>query len=276
MNNQGKLLLVPAGGLANRMHAIASVYELCRQTEVELQVVWFQDWALHAPFRSIFRPTELVNIREATIIDHVVYDRPRRRNFYIPRLFQNMIFDQRIDEQQMNGLLARHFDFHVWARGHRSYMSCCQDFGQFDDGIYAELFRPVAEVESAVGTFTDRFSSHTIGFHIRRTDNRRSIEGSPLSLFVEAGRREIDEHTDTKIFLATDDEPTKQQLHREFGNRLMMQPAAASRGSIDGIRGGLTDMYTLARTRVIYGSTGSSFSIMASRLGGNKLVILEK
>ncbi len=276
MKNQGKLLLVPAGGLANRMHAIASTYEMCRRAEVHLRVVWFQDWALHAPFHDIFRPTDLLCLREATLMDHLVYDRPRRRNGHIPRLFQCLLFDRRIDEEQVTALVEQGFDFERWARGHNSYMSCFREYGTFDNSLYGRLFRPVAQVEQQVDNFASQFSAHTIGFHIRRTDNRRSIEQSPLSLFIEAGKQEIDGHPDTKIFVATDDEPTKRQLREIFGDRLMMQQVEADRGSTQGIRGGLIDMYTLARTKVVYGSAGSSFSMMAAKIGGNKLVTLTK
>jgi hypothetical protein len=274
MKTQGKLLLVPAGGLANRMHAIASTYNMCRQAGVDMQVVWFQDWALHAPFHDIFRVTDMVRIREASFLDHLIYDRPRRRNLRVPRLFQSLLFDQRIDEEQVTALVEQGFDFAQWARGHNSYMSCYREYGSFDDALYGRLFRPVAQVEKQVERLAAQFGTHPIGFHIRRTDNQRSIAHSPLSLFVEAGKREIGEHPDTTIFLATDDEPTKRQLRDIFGERLVTQDAEADRGSTQGIRGGLVDMYTLARTDVVYGSVGSSFSMMAAKIGGNKLVTL--
>ncbi len=267
-------MLVPAGGLANRMHAIASTYYMCRQAGVDMRVVWFQDWALHAPFHDIFRATDMVRVREASFLDHVVYDRPRRRNFHVPRLFQSLLFDRRIDEDQVTALVEQGFDFAQWAKGHNSYMSCFREFGTFDDALYGQLFRPVPQVEKQVDQLVAQFGTRAIGFHIRRTDNQRSIEHSPLSLFVEAGKREVEEHADTKIFLATDDEPTKQQLRTIFGERLITQRAEADRGSTQGIRGGLVDMYTLARTEVVYGSVGSSFSMMAAKIGGNKLVTL--
>lgn len=274
MNHNGKLLFVPAGGLANRMKAVASAALLSKRTGVDLRVVWFQDWALHAPFSAIFRPIEGVDIREAGPTDYLVYDRPRRRNLFIPRLFQRLLFAQRIDEETVQAHLDARFDFDVWARGRRSWMSCFLEFGEVPTEIYGQLFHPVAEVMARVEAFVSEFSSHTIGFHIRRTDNRRSIEGSPLSLFIEAGQREVALHPDTRIFLATDDEATKRELTAEFGPRLIMQQAEAARGNIEGIRGGLVDMYTLARTHTVYGSVGSTFSVMATAIGGNRLEVL--
>ena len=61
-------------------------------------------------------------------------------------------------------------------------------------------------------------------------------------------------------------------MREEFGNRIITAGEEAFRGNVDGIRGGLADMYTLARTQCIYGSAGSSFSEMASYIGGKPLI----
>jgi len=54
----GKLLFVPGGGLENRMRAVASAYELRRQTGVSVDVVWIKDWTFGAPWSGIFQPLE--------------------------------------------------------------------------------------------------------------------------------------------------------------------------------------------------------------------------
>lgn len=274
--NTGRLLFVPSGGLANRMRAIASAWNLSRHTGVKLQVVWFRDWALNAPFRDIFEPLPDMSLRDATCIDSLLYDRPRRRNMRLPLLPQRILFDQRIDEWQVTPLKQRGFDFEAWARGRNGYMSCYQEFGTFDNSVYARLFHPIGAVTERVESFTKQFSAHTVGFHIRRTDSQASIEQSPLELFIEAGDRELATHEDTRFFVATDDEPTKDELRRHFGDRIITADTPAARSSTDGIRGGLADMWTLARTSVIYGSAGSSFSTMAAKVGGNKIVVLTK
>ncbi len=271
------LTFIPSGGLANRMRAVASAYEMCRRTGANLHVVWIKDWALNAPFRDIFLPSGLIDIRDASPLDILLYDRPRKRNMWIPRLFQNIIFRQRIDERQVTPFKQKGFDFDKWVMQEtKSWMSCYQDFGDFDNDVYQKLFHPVNEIESAVKQFTDRFGDHPIGFHIRRTDNKESIDKSPLSLFIDAGKKEIADNPDTMIYLATDDEDVKRELISIFGDHIITSRKSAERGNTDGIRGGLADMYTLSRTDIIYGSAGSSFSVMASKIGGNRLVILEK
>lgn len=273
---KGSLLLVPSGGLANRMRAIASAYTLTQTVDSSLQIVWFQDWALHAPYHSIFEPTELISLREATWADLLIYDRARRRNLYLPALPQRLLFQRHIKEQMVSPLKQQGFDFEQWAKGHRCYMSCYQVFGTFPDSLYATLFHPVKEVLEWVDNYRGQFSAHCIGLHIRRTDNAESIQQSPTTLFIKKVRAEIDTHADTTVYLATDSNEVKQELRKEFGQRIITPDAAACRNSIDGIRGGLIDMWTLAATQKIYGSAGSSFSPMAASIGETELEIVRK
>lgn len=275
---KGSLVLVPSGGLANRMRAIASAFNACRNTGSSLQVVWFRDWALNAAFGDIFEPLgcDDVSLREAGLWDFLVNDRPRRRNLWLPRQPQMLIYQHRIDEKQVTPLKRRGFSFEDWMRGCRCWMSCYQVFGDVPDGLYGHMFRPVGSVRERVEDNVSRFSAYTVGMHIRRTDNVESIEKSPTELFVEAARRELSAHPDLRIFLATDSERVKAGLRSAFTDRVITSGDEASRLSADGIRGGLVDMYSLARTCRIYGSAGSSFSVMASAIGGVELTVLER
>lgn len=275
---KGHLVLVPAGGLANRMRAVASAYNACRNTGGRLSVVWFRDWALNAAFSDIFEPIccDGISLREAGVLDFVINDRPRRRNLWLPRQPQRLIYQSRIDEWQVTPLRNSGFSFEEWMRGRRCWMGCYQVFGSFGNELYSRLFRPVADVRERVEATVRGFSPHTVGMHIRRTDNRMSVENSPTELFVEAGRRELSEHPDTRIFLATDSEEVKAEMRSEFGDRVITPADEADRSSVDGIRGGLADMYSLARTSRIYGSAGSSFSEIASAVGETELRVLKR
>lgn len=273
---KGSLMFIPSGGLANRMRAIASAYALTQETESDLQVVWFRDWALNAPFRSVFvLPTQL-SLREATLSDHLLYDRARRRNLWLPALPQRLLFERHIKEQMVTPLKKQDFDFKDWARGHRCYMSCYQVFGDFSDSLYSILFHPVKEVIDNVNRFREQFSSHCIGLHIRRTDNIESINQSPTNLFIDKVKEEIDTHADTTVFLATDSDEVKNELRKIFGTRIITPNKEACRNNIEGIRGGLIDMWTLSTTQKIYGSVGSSFSAMAASIGGTKFEMVKK
>lgn len=264
-------MLVPSGGLANRMRTIASAYAMTQAVGSRLQVVWFQDWALKAPFSAIFEPPCL-ELREATPADLLLYDRARRKNLWLPALPQRLLFERRLGEDAIWPLMVEKFDFAGWARGRRCYMSSYMDFYEYDSALLHQLFHPVREITDAVERNRQQLAaSNVVGIHIRRTDHVISIAQSPTSLFIDKIKEEIARCADTKVFLATDSNDVKAELKAVFGDRIVTPAAEARRDGVKGIRGGLVDMYTLAATTKIYGSQGSTFSKMAARLGGISL-----
>lgn len=275
MSNKGKLLLVPSGGLANRMRSMLSGYVLAKNVNSDLQVVWFKDWGLNALFREIFEPIEQIPLREATMFDHLIYDRARKKNFHITALPQRILFDKIMKEEEVKPLKLAGFPFDDWARGKKCYMSNYMDFGDFPKSLYKEMFKPVREVVELTDGFRNRFSDNTIGLHIRRTDNAISIENSPTALFINKVKEEIDNHDNTMVFLATDSNDVKAEFIKTFGNCIITPMEEASRGDLQGIRGGLAEMYALASTKKIYGSKGSTYSIMAADIGGIEMQTLE-
>lgn len=276
MNRKGSLLLVPSGGLGNRMRTIASAYAMAQRIDSRLQVVWFQDWALSAPFHALFEPSSLLSLREATLADKLLYDRARRKNLWLPALPQWLLFERRLHEDEIWPLMVGKFDFAHWARQRRCYMSNYMDFYPYDSQLLKQLFVPVADVSRQVAAWLCELGcGRVIGIHIRRTDHVISTEKSPTSLFIDKIRQEVAAQPDTKVFLATDSEDVKAELKDIFGHRIVTSAAEARRDGIEGIKAGLADMYTLASTSKIYGSFGSTFSKMAARIGGIELWFLE-
>lgn len=272
MEGKGKLTFIPYGGLANRMRAIASAVNLAQRTGVELSITWFREWAMEARYDELFKPFSIegVTLYDASWWEYYVYDRPRRKNMWLPSLAQKMMFDGVMNEQEAMSTSAEDTRLESWAMGRKTIMPNCMKFGVFEDydGLVRRLFTPLDEISGDIRQHTERFSSHTIGIHIRRTDNAKSIASSPLEAFTKAIDKEVAENPDTSIFLATDDEPTRRELLTRYGNRVLTSAHPATRANAEGVRNGLVDMFTLAATKRIYGSIGSSFSVMASSIGG--------
>ncbi|MGN1255698.1 MAG: glycosyl transferase [Bacteroidaceae bacterium] len=273
-----KMVFVPAGGLANRMRAMAASYTLARKVGVEMKAVWFRDWALNAPFHALFEPIqqEGLSIRDASFVDCLTLDRPRRKNLFVPRLYQRLMFRDALYEARITPLRMQHFDFEAWFRQGGIYLASYTDFYPYDYDLLRKLFVPLPDVKRQIDAFAEGFSSHTIGVHIRRTDNKASILQSPTELFVDAIDKEVEQNDDTVIFLATDSEAIKDEMRSRYGKRLLTAGAEADRNSIAGIKGGIVDMYSLARTNRIYGSFQSSFSELASQIGGVEVHVLRK
>ena len=71
-----RIMFVPVGGLANRMRSVASAVALAEDTASDIQIKWFRDWALNAPFCELFEPKD--EIVDASFFDSLIYDRPRK------------------------------------------------------------------------------------------------------------------------------------------------------------------------------------------------------
>lgn len=274
----GKITFVPVGGLANRMRAVASAVTLAGKTESELQVVWFQDWALNASFSRLFKPVDatMAGLRDASPLDYLLLDRPRSKNFHIPRICQKFVFDSCLYERFITPLCKKHFDFETWARDRQVYMASYTAFQLYKHELVRRLFVPLDEIQEEIDKRSHLFSKYMIGVHIRRTDNIDSIRQSPIELFYDKLDQDIKEDTEIGIYLATDSEEVKQLMKERYGERLLLSDKQASRDSWEGIKDGIADMYTLARTQKIYGSFQSSFSDMAAQIGGVPLEIIKK
>lgn len=274
MWSTSSLLLVPEGGLGNRMRAIASAYEHCRRIGSRLEVVWFTGWGMQAPFSKLFMNVDddVMTLRDGNDFDALLYKEPKFRNLFVPRLMQNIMFERCIYAKSMYARMRDGFDFEGWGRGHKCYMNSYHQFNTFPDELYSVLFRPVDEVKKKINERCAKFSSYTVGMHIRRTDNCESIKKSPTSLFIDKAREELNEHLDMRLFLATDSEEVKKKFRSEFTNCVITADNEASRDSVDGIRDGVADMFSLAACQRIYGSAGSSFSPMAASISNGKAV----
>ena len=109
-----------------------------------------------------------------------------------------------------------------------------------------------------------------IGVHIRRGDNKKSIEGSPLENFLQKMR----ENQEAFYVIATDDTKVKQQIVNEFGDRCVFPAITLSRKTEEGMIHGVADFFALTKCTELWGSYWSSFSEMASVYGNIALTIV--
>lgn len=273
-----KLTLIPVGGLANRMKAIDSAAALAQDTGAELRVIWFKDQGLNCRFDELFEPLRLpgVQIKEASFLDLLCLDRPRRKNFRIPRIFQRFAFDECIYEKQATELFYREFDFRSWLEGHNAYIASCVYFYPQPGAKLFQCFQPIPSLQQRIKECCSAFGEHTWGMHIRRTDNAASIAQSPTGLFINRIKKELQHHAQSSFYLATDSETDKQQLKQLFGERIITSPRKADRNSVAGMQDALVELYVLSHTRHILGSAQSSYSETAAQISGITYELLKK
>ncbi len=277
MVKQSHITLVPTGGLANRLKAIHAGISLAEHIKATLRIIWFADWGLRCPFSQLFQPLTLPNVEfvEASVRDFLLYDRPRKKNLFIPRLFQRMKFDDCLYEEDTATCLKSNFDFAAWACGRNVYIAGWDNFyGEKSDKYH--LFAPRAEIQKQIEDVTQHFGEHCVGIHIRRTDNVEAIRQSPTELFVQRMQSEIARNSNTKFYLATDSQADKALIINTFPDRVIVNPRQADRESVAGMQDAVRELFLLSKTRYIIGSFHSSYSATAAEIGGIRCELIQK
>lgn len=181
------LTFVPAGGMGNRMKALSAAITLARQCHSRAEIIWFRDGGLGCRFDQLFLPLDEpdATLREATLTDLLLHDRPRRRNLYVPLCAQRLLYEGRMDEQACTQGMRTHFDFVEWATGKRAWMSSHVYFmaDEPPTGTY-DRFRLIPQLQQRVDRTVAEAGDDVVGVHIRRTDNERSIAESPTEAFI--------------------------------------------------------------------------------------------
>lgn len=277
MVKKRKMTLLPIGGLANRMRAIASAVHLCRLSGCSLDVYWFRDKGLNARFGDIFKEieTDKVCIHRDSLFGKLLYDHPRRHNMWIPRVPQKLLFRNRVYDNEINDYERNKDIFMKFLAEGGLYVSSCYPIIDFNTDIFRDLFKPVEEIETKAYSVISNMSDYRIGIHVRRTDHIVSINNSPNELFYQAIDEELNLNNSLSIYLATDSENIKEDFKNKYGNRIFFSTSEADRNSVSGIMDAVAEMYVLSMTNKIYGSYGSSYSEVAAALGGIPLIVLK-
>jgi hypothetical protein len=263
-----KLTLIPSGGLANRIYAISSALGYCRDNNIQLRVIWFKDRGMGANFHHILVSNP--DIKDVEIIDarwyHSLYNKPRKGNLWLPAIWQRFFFNKRINEFETNTTLRSLIESIHTSACNKIHLISFSLFYEWE-GMF-DWFKPITIIQNQIDKQISIFSGkQAIGVHIRRSDNERSIAESPTCLFVHKMRQEIETDPSVIFYLASDSVQEKQTLKELFGDKIITPSQKVERKSEQGIINALIELYTLASTRKIYGSSHSTYSALAAKIG---------
>lgn len=267
-----RLVIVPQGGLCNRLRAILSALSLIERDFVDTHLVvgWESNAECAARFDQLFEPLESPHV---TIGPRHWTDRPvTRANLHWPALVRCLVYTRQFRNTPPPPDLLRR----LCAEGPvKIYTSTGHAFCDYSPD-YVRRLRPLPHLQQRIDALSTGFDAHTIGLHIRRTDHTTSIAESPDDLFVEAMRRAIDADPEARFFLATDDPDLKARLTDRFAGRVITQQCSGTRSDLRGMEEAVVDLWTLARTARIIGSYWSSYTDTAAEIGGIPLTIIRK
>lgn len=260
------ITFIPIGGLANRVLAITSAIAFCQDHNVKLRILWFKDWGMGADFHSIMelsQPFNEVEIIDASWKDYI-YDRPRKRNFWIPKIWQRFLFGKRFYDEDMFSSFSVQALEEAVLKFKSVYVVHCSDFYKKENIL--QFLKPTSAVLEAIEERKRLLGldENMIGIHIRRTDNVWSIENSPLFMFITKIKEEIAKDPTVRFYIASDDLGEKQKLKEQFGDRIVTLFDEVRRDNEQGILDAIVELYTLASMKKIYGSFGSTYSMLAA------------
>lgn len=248
------------------MRAIASGIAIARHYQAPVEILWNVRKGLHAEFTQLFCPIESTSIHLATNKSWL-YNIEFRKEFLLRlpllRLSSGkVIYNFNTYEEKGKGIFQTIGEKPQHDIVLISGNAMCKDYDMKD------LFVPAADIQKDIDKVLSRFAANTIGVHIRRTDNKESIKLSPLETFYALMDAEIQKDADVMFYLATDDNDVKHEMTERFPHRIITQFEKTDRDSLAGMKFAVNDLYCLSKTKKIIGSLYSSYSHIASELGG--------
>lgn len=266
MSNRN-LILVPTAGLCNRINAILCALALQKELQWKINVYWQKSKDCCADFSELFMPIPNVSVQPLT---KWTYLPGSKRNLFLPYLFRLFSFDLCLDGNKSTYidikdklLTAQEIYIHSFNR------FSIQDITH----SVHEFFVPQPQIQEKINSITACYTSNTIGVHIRRTDNVLAIKENPIEKYHHMISQELNTNPETRFYIATDDETTKEELTQIFGDRIITRKNVLNRNTSEGMQEAVIDLFCLAKTNKIIGSSHSTFSLMASWLYNTPLIV---
>lgn len=263
------MILEPCAGLGNRLLALASAYELCREMNRELVVIWKREAGCNAKAADLFtfENIKVIEISEngykkeffGTLKGNMIKKKYRNKGTVFFPCEKIDAYKQQGQFAELKEEIAKAPVIYI-----KSYTNMCE--------ITRESFsflKASDAIEQKGRAVFSRITDRTVGVHIRRTDHADAIKNSPLELFYERMKKEIEEK-DADFYVTTDDREVERALKEQFPpERLIFyEGKLIDRDSKAGIEDALIDMLALSRCNRILGSYKSTFSLIPSIMGG--------
>lgn len=274
-----KLTLVPNAGLCNRINSMLCGIYIHQYFNMPLDIYWENTKDCRAYFDDLFEPLRQTDI-QVKRLDRFYLKPSSKRNLFLPSLLrkfvfsdslvktQGMIFDTIMEKFDMqNAYVTSSNRFCLY--GSRKTMT---DNGISQTSVWTDLnnvsryFVPKNDIQDKVNKITEKYSEHTIGVHIRRTDNILAIQNSPIENYTARMDNALQKDGNTKFYVASDDMNVKTFLKQRYSDCIIVDNNELKRNTLSGMKDAVAELWCLANCEAIYGSNHSTYSTMASRI----------
>lgn len=256
------VIIQPEGGLCNRMRAVCSAMEVAKRKHTKLIVLWCCNADLNAPFELLFKP-----IKGITVINYNSSKDIRR--LFLCKISRMKIDDQDIIANRVNGELNDLFYDNLELP---LYIRTFTQFYNIEELL--KIFHPATRINKKIDAVMKQYGEYTVGVHIRRTDQEKSIEYSKTENFIDLMKKEFVKNPNVKFYLATDDFEEERTIRKEFPECIISNTnRTLSRQSKEGMIDAIIDLYCLASCKKVIGSYWSSFTDVAAAMNNIEKLI---
>lgn len=252
------------------MRAIDGAIALGQELRRPVRLIWTANANLGCRFDDLFeRPDVFADITERNGFSGLNIDWPKVRSFISLRSPPSVMCQADVerwlnpgaDISWMRSRLGLHMKTHWRILNGYSGQS---------------LFKPLPGLQDRIDDMLP-IARECIGVHVRRGDHLPSRRHSPTGLFETTLDSELDASPRARFLVVSDDPEEEGRFKQRYGDAVVLNPKVShDRACKAGVEDALVDLFTVAQTRRILGSAASSFSVMASDLGGAPLTIVSE
>ena len=281
-----RMIIEPGGGLGNRLLTISSAFNLAKDCGInDIILLWrnnnecgcdFEDVLDRMPmpckvktlhfgkesYKDLFKRGRILSILYK-IFHGIFYKifREWAKGFQLP-IYQDMPTEE---QMALKDWVLNCGHKKVYIEGYYTFYG---NLDLSDVKFNKELVRKAESFKCNVGAYD--------AMHIRRTDNAVAIKNSPTELFYQKIEDLLGIDSNRRIYIATDDKSILDDLKKRYsGNIISAAKEASSRSDSEGMKFALYEMLILAGADTIYASYGSTFTVIANVISGNKMITLK-
>lgn len=277
MSSEPMIIIEPCAGLGNRLLGLGSAYAVAKKLDRKLVVMWKREVGCNIRFQELFDlPFEVVEISENGLkkepVAQILGDRAKKKWRNSADRFLECDEVEKIKEREGYEGLFRLIE--------QTPVIYLKAFGPICE-VTAESYsfvKPGKNIEEKGAYLFRELTGQCVGVHVRRTDHTEAIANSPLVLFAERMKKELETAADTSFFVATDDKEVRRELKELLPGAKLIFPQSdvIDRDSKEGIEEAFIEMLALSKCRKILGSYNSTFSLLPSYIGNIPLETVHK
>jgi len=283
-----RLYIEVKNGLCNRLRAMASAYNISKNSGRKMVIIWKPDFHCEATFSELFIWSKIFDgselIESETAHNCVYYQIKEHNQNFVKYDYMNICETNQYIDDQVNQ------DIYI--------SSACSLNNKFVSWIKdTELLRqlePQLDIQKIINNCSENFEIHKcIGIHIRMGQNPINHSFEDVSLYSENSKKSIHKWRENshwskflqkideilllndkqKFFLSCDNNDGYEIIKAKYPDNIHMYTRVEFDRSSGQLKSAVIDLWLLQKCLYILGSNWSSFSEVSHRLNGKKILI---